>query len=69
MLLAAIEGLEKKNLHTYNGINVVTSLVPSFEEGSSSLLQVTRIHIKPWMTLNFIKIPSLNMEYSASENP
>ena len=39
--LAALESLEKSP-KTYNGRNVVTTLVPSFSYGSSSLLQVTR---------------------------
>ena len=39
--LAAFERLEKSPW-TYNGRNVVTALVPSFLDGSSSFLQVTR---------------------------
>ena len=54
--LAALERLEKSP-YTYNGRNVVTTLVPSFSNGSSSILQVTRSTIKAWMGLNFGKIP------------
>ena len=39
--LAALERLEKFP-KTYNGRNIVTTLVPSFSNGSSSFLQVTR---------------------------
>ena len=45
----------------------MTSLVPSFFNGSSSFLQVTRSTIKAWMGLNFIKIPPLTMELAALE--
>ena len=45
----------------------MTSLVPSFFNGSSSLLQVTRSAIKAWMSLNFGKIPSLTWELAALE--
>ena len=54
--LAALERLEKSP-YTYSGRNVVTTLVPSFLDGSSSLLQVTRQTIKARMSLNFGKIP------------
>ena len=54
--LAAPECLEKSPL-TYNRRNVVTTLVASFSNGSSSFLQVTRSAIKAWMGLNFGKIP------------
>ena len=43
--LAALERLEKSP-STYNGRNVVTTLVPSFLCGSSSFLQITRPTIK-----------------------
>ena len=56
--LAALECLEK-NPKTYNGRNVVTTLVPSFLDGSSSFLQITRPTIKARMSLNLGKIPSL----------
>ena len=52
--LAASKRLEKSS-QTYNWINVVTTLVPSFLDGSSSFLQVTRTTIKAWMTLNLVK--------------
>ena len=45
----------------------MTSLVPSFFNGSSSFLQVTRSTIKVWMGLNFHKIPSLTSELAALE--
>ena len=48
--LPALERLEKPPLN-YNGRNVVTTLVPSFLDGSSSFLQVTRNIIKAWMSL------------------
>ena len=37
----------------------MTTLVPSFFDGSSSFLQVTRQIINAWMSFNFGKIPSL----------
>ena len=46
--LAALERLEKSP-KAYNGKNVVTTPVPSFFNGSSSFLQVTRSAIKAWM--------------------
>ena len=47
----------------------MTTLVPSFLDGSSSFLQVTRPTIKAWMGLNFGKIPSLTSELAALERP
>ena len=64
--LAALKHLEKSPL-TYNGRKVVTILVPSFSNGSSSFLQVTRSVIIAWMGLNFCKIPSLASEFTALE--
>ena len=64
--LSALERLEKSP-QTYNGRNVVTTLVPSFLDGSSSFLQITRPTIKAWMGLNFCKIPSLTSELAALE--
>ena len=64
--LAALEHLEK-SLLTYNGRNVVTTLVPSFLDGSSSFLQITRPTIKAWMSLNLGKIPSLTSELAPLE--
>ena len=43
--LAALERLEKSP-YTYNGKDVVTTLVPSFLDGSSSFSQITRPTIK-----------------------
>ena len=45
----------------------MTTLVPSFSNGSSTFLQVTRSTIKAWMGLNFGKIPSLTLELAALE--
>ena len=45
----------------------MTTLVPSFLDGSSSILQITRPTIKAWMGLNFGKIPSLTSELAALE--
>ena len=64
--LAALERLEKSPL-TFNGKNVVTTLVPSFLDGSSSFLQIIRSTIKIWMDLNFDKIPALTSELAALE--
>ena len=66
--LAALERLEKSP-STYNEKNVVTTLVPSFLDGSSSFLQITRPTIKARMSLNFGKIPSLTSELAALEGP
>ena len=65
--LAALELLEKSP-QTYTGRNVVTTLVPSFFDGSSSFLRITRPTIKAWMGLNFGKIQSLTMELAALEH-
>ena len=46
----------------------MTTLVPSFWEGSSSFLQVTRPTIKAWMSLNLGQIPSLTKELAALEH-
>ena len=45
----------------------MTTLVPSFLDGSSSFLQKTRPTIKAWMGLNFGKIPLLTSELAALE--
>ena len=45
----------------------MTTLVPSFLDGSSSFLQITRSTIKACMDLNFSKIPSLTAELAALE--
>ena len=45
----------------------MTSLVPSFSNGSSTFLQVTRSAMKAWMGLNFGKIPFLTSELAALE--
>ena len=64
--LAALERLEKSPL-TYDGRNVVTTLVPSFLDGSSSFLQRNKPTIKAGMSLNFGKIQSLTLELSPLE--
>ena len=64
--LAALERLEKSP-KIYNGRNVVTTLVLSFLDGSSSFFQITRPTIKARMSLNFSKIPSLTSELAALE--
>ena len=45
----------------------MTSLVPSFSNGSFSFLQVTRLTIKAGISLNFGKISSLTSELAALE--
>ena len=45
----------------------MTTIVPSFFDGSSSFLQITRPTIKAWMSLNFGKIPSMTSELAALE--
>ena len=45
----------------------MTTLVPSFLDGSSSFLQITRVTIKAWIGLNFGKIPLLTLELAALE--
>ena len=64
--LAALECLKKSQ--TYNGENLVSTLVPSFLIGSSSFLQVTRTTIKAWMSLNFGGISPLPAELAALEH-
>ena len=46
----------------------MTNLVPSFLDGSSLFLQITRPTIKAQMSLNFDKIPSLTSELDALEH-
>ena len=64
--LPALERLEKSPL-TYNGRNIVTTLVLSILNGSSSFLHTIRTTIKAWISLNFGKIPSLTSELAALE--
>ena len=45
----------------------MTTLVPSFLDGSSSFLQITKPTIKAGMSLNFGKISSLTSELAALE--
>ena len=63
--LAALECL--KNSHSHNGRSVGT-LMPSFLNGPSSFLQVTRTTIKAWMRLIFCQIPSSATELAAFES-
>ena len=45
----------------------MTTLVLSILNGSSSFLHTIRTTIKAWMSLNFVKIPSLTSELAALE--
>ena len=54
-------------LETYNGGNIVTTLVLSILNGSSSFLHTIRTTIQAWMSLNFGKIPVLTSELAALE--
>ena len=45
----------------------MTTLVPSFLDGSSSFLQITRPIINAWIGLNVGKISSLTLELAALE--
>ena len=49
--LAVLERLEKSP-ETYNGRNIVTTLVLSILNGSTSFLHTIRTTIKAWMSLN-----------------
>ena len=51
-----------KKKQTYNGRNVVTTLVFSILNGSSSFLHTMKTTIKAWMSLNFFMIPSHILE-------
>ena len=46
----------------------MTTLVPSFLDGSPLFLQITRPTIKARISLNFGKIPSLTSELAALEH-
>ena len=59
--LPVLERFEKSPL-TYNGRNIVTTLVNSILNGSSSFLNTIRTTIKAWMNFNFVKIPSHILE-------
>ena len=65
--LTALEHLEKFP-KLYNGRNIVTTLVSSFLDGSSSFLQITSTTIKARMSLNFVKIPLPTTELAAPEH-
>ena len=64
--LTALERLQK-SLLTYNWRSVLTTLVPSFLDGSSSFSQVKRTTIKALTSLNFSQILSPNLELAAIE--
>ena len=57
----------RENIRLIARASSVTTLVPSFLDGSSSFLQVTRRIIKAWKNLNFGKIPSSTTESPALE--
>ena len=59
--LPALERLEKSS-KSYNGRNVVTTLVLSILNGSSTFLRTRRTTIKAWMSLDAVKIPSIIIE-------
>ena len=63
---ATLEHL-KNSLSTYNGRNVVSTLVLLFLIESYSFLQVTRTTIKAWMSLNFCQISSPSTELASLE--
>ena len=65
--LPALECLEKSPW-TYNGRNVVATLVLSILNGSSSFLHTIRTTIKARMSLNFGKIPLPSSELAALEH-
>ena len=65
--LAALERL-KKSPYTYNGRNVVTTLVLSNLNRSYSFLQIRRTTIKARMSLNFVEIPSPIKELAVLEH-
>ena len=65
--LSALERL-KKSPETYNGRNVVTSLVLSILNRSYSFLKIRRTTVKAQMSLNFVKIPSPIKELAALEH-
>ena len=65
--LPALERLEKSP-KTYNGGNVVTTLVLSILNGSSSFLHTIRTTIKAWMRLNYFKTPLHILELAPFEH-
>ena len=66
MELAAFEPLNKSH-STYNGRNVVSSLILSFFDKSSSFLQVARTTIKAGMSKDFCLISSPTTELADLE--
>ena len=59
-----------KNPHSlFNGRNVVTTLMLSILNGSSSFLHTIKTTIKAWMILNFVKIPSPILELAPLGHP
>ena len=65
--LPALECLEKSP-YTYNGRNVVTTLVLSILNGSSSFLHIIRTTIEALKRMNFVKIPSVFFELAPLEH-
>ena len=57
-----------KNPHRLTMRNVVTTLVLSILNGSSSFLQTIITTTKAWMSLNFVKIPSNILELAPLEH-
>ena len=64
--LPALERLEKSP-KILNGRNIVTTLVLSILNVSSSFLHTIRTIIKAWMSLNLGKIPILTSELASFE--
>ena len=60
--------VELAALKTFNGRNVVTTLVLSILNGSSLFLQLRRATIKAWKSLNFVKSPSPILELASLEH-
>ena len=58
----------KDSPYTYNGRNVVSTLVLSILKRSYTFLQIRRTAIKAWMILNVSKIPSHIMELDTLEH-
>ena len=65
--LPALERLEKSPQND-SWINVVTTLVLSILNGSSSFLHTIMTTIKAWISLNFLKIPSPILELAPIEH-
>ena len=64
--LPALERL--KNPHRLIMRNVVTSLLLSILNRSSSYLQIRRTTVEAWMSLNFVKFSTPFMEFAVLEH-